>query len=200
MTRLSGRDLLEVGLYVLVALFGGFLLAVVLEVAYAAALMAGGAGFDDALAGTLAAGGVIEPVATKLLPALFVTYMAREQVPAAAAILVDRWLVAGIGLGLAVGLMEFATRLPLLAGAEGGLVLTGCALAPALVLHPLEGLLVAAAAFRTTSDRPATAVRRRAVALLAAGVLAAMIVHVWWNTGGAVAVAGWIHPTCELGV
>jgi hypothetical protein len=197
--HLSGRELLEVGLYVLVALVGGFLLAITLEVVYAAALLTGGSGFTNALSGTLAAGGVIEPVATKLVPALFIAYMARTQVATAAEVLADRWLAAGIGLGLAVGLMEFASRLPLLTSADAGLALASCSLAPALVLHPLMGLFVAAPTFRATARGPARSTRRRAIALLGAGLLAAMIVHVWWNTGGAVTVVGWIHPTCEPG-
>lgn len=194
--RLSGRELLELGLYVMVALVGGFALALLLEVLYAAALVTGGSGFEEALTGTVAAGGVIEPVTTKLVPALFVTYMARTQVPRTAEVLGDRWLVAGIGLGLAIGLMEFATRIPLFTGVEGGLTLAGCALAPALLVHPLEGLLVAAGAFRLSSDGSIRTASRRSLALLGLGLLVAMAVHVWWNTGGAVTVVGAIEPTC----
>lgn len=197
--RLSGSELLELGLYVMVALVGGFILAVILEVLYAAALLAGGSGFEDALLGTVAAGGVIEPVTTKLVPALFVTFMARSQVPRAAEVLGDRWILAGIGLGLAIGLMEFATRIPLFTGVEGGLTLAGCALAPALLVHPLEGLLVAAGAIRLSSEGSIRTASRRSLALLGLGLLAAMAFHVWWNTGGAVTVVSTIDPACASG-
>jgi len=198
MARLSTRDAVEVTLYVLVALVGGFLLAVTLEVAYAVALVTGGSGFEDALTGTLAAGGVIEPLATKFVPALFVAYTARTQVPAAAGLLERRWLAAGVGLGLAVGLMEFLSKLPLLASDRGSLVLVGCALAPALLLHPLVGALVAAPTFRAAASEPLTRARRLTLAVLAVGIVAAMAVHVWWNTGGGATVAGAISPQCDL--
>lgn len=200
MTRLSGRELLELGLYVLVALIGGFVLAVVLEVGYAALLLTEGSGFEDALSGTLAAAGVIEPVATKLIPALFIAYMVRTQVPVATAALEEHWLAAGIGLGLAVGLAEFLGKVPLFTGVEGGLVLAGCALAPALLLHPAMGLFVAAPTFYATARGPLRGARRTVLAVIVVGLLAAMAGHVWWNTGGATTVAGWIHPSCQLGL
>jgi hypothetical protein len=200
MTALPRRDRVEIAIYALVAVVGGLVLAAVLEVAYAVFLVAGGADFEGILSGTLAAGGVIEPATTKLLPALFVVYMVRSQVPAASGIFHRRWLLFGLAIGLSVGLLEFLTKLPLLTSEAGSPTLVVCALAPALLLHPLMGLLVAAPAFRVADAASGWSDRRRWLAILVVGVALAMAIHVWWNTGGATTVVGQISSDCEMGL
>jgi hypothetical protein len=105
--------------------------------------------------------------------------------------------LAGVVIGMLGLVVYFVTDAATMGRGVGyGLA----ALAPALLLHPVMGLLVAAPTFRATATGLPIAARRRAFALLGVGLLAAMAGHVWWNTGGAVTIAGWIHPSCRLGI
>lgn len=199
MGALSGRDRIELGVYVMLALTGGISLAIGLEVAYAAAVLASGSPLPAVLRGTIAAGGVIEPLATKLAPALAVAYMVRTQLPEAADVVADGWVGAGLGLGLAVGVAEFLGKGPLIVG-EAGPSLAVCALFPALLVHPVTGLLVAAPTLRATVRNPARAMGPRTAGVIAVGLGVAIAYHVWWNTGGGALVAGWVEPGCGGGV
>lgn len=194
MSALSRRTLVEIGLYGLVAVVGGLVLAAVLEIVYLIFMVTEGAEVQGALVQTLPVAGVIEPLTTKLLPALFVVYMARSQAPASRGLFHRRWLLAGLSVGLAIGLLEFLLKLPALT--SGGPSLIVCALPAAALLHPLMGLLAASPAFRLVDGDYEGRRRLAWIGIVLVTLALAMGIHYWWNTAGLEVVRGALPGSC----
>lgn len=124
---------------------------------------------------------VQEPVTSKLLPAVFIVWLARRE--GWTENVVARRYHYGLVGGLTVGVVEWGSKLI----DSLSLSLTGF---PPILMHTVNGLLIGIAVFRVARKEK----QPKDYAILLLAVVLAMLIHLFWNTR----VAFWMAdlPPC----
>lgn len=121
---------------------------------------------------------VQEPFTSKFIPAIVIVYLANRRDRLAT--VRDRSLeIAALG-GLTVGAVEAGSKMLDQVSLSFGAL-------PPVLMHVVTGTLVATAVFRYADGRQ----RWRGIAVMLVAYIAAVIVHVIWNTRIAFWLAGW---------